>query len=183
MNKTTKGALAAIGAALLLVGGAGSLAYWSDTATIAGPGTITSGQLSLTPADDTDCEWQLDGGTAFDPVNTRIVPGDTVTRNCAYTLTAVGDHLAATLDVSSVSEAGDLAPAIDVVAEVTIDDGSPITLPATDIAIDPGTHNIDATITVTFPASVEGTDYQNVTATLGDLTLTVTQSEHVPVGG
>ena len=46
MNKTVKGAFAAGTAAFLLVGGAGSLAYWNDTANVAGS-TINSGTLTL----------------------------------------------------------------------------------------------------------------------------------------
>ena len=41
MNRTTKGAIAAGAAAVLLLGGAGSLAYWSDCQDAAG-GTINS---------------------------------------------------------------------------------------------------------------------------------------------
>jgi alternate signal-mediated exported protein len=46
MNSTTKGSLAAVVAALLLTGGAGTLAYWNDTENVPG-GPISSGQLDL----------------------------------------------------------------------------------------------------------------------------------------
>ncbi len=48
MNKTTKGALAASAAAVLLLGGAGSLAYWSDAETIQG-GDVTAATCRWTP--------------------------------------------------------------------------------------------------------------------------------------
>src|SRR5687767_11072956 len=46
MSKTFKGAGAAIVAGVLLIGGAGSLAYWSDAEGVTG-GSISSGELKL----------------------------------------------------------------------------------------------------------------------------------------
>ena len=100
MNKTTKGAVAAAAAGVLLLGGAGSLAYWNATGTVAG-GTISSGQLTLTNPDcDPDTTagaigsvWKLDDGTTFDPDTQKIVPGDTLTKVCTYDITASGAHL------------------------------------------------------------------------------------------
>ncbi len=47
MNRSTKGAIAAAAAAVLLLGGAGSLAYWSADGEVGGD-TITSGSFTLT---------------------------------------------------------------------------------------------------------------------------------------
>ena len=75
MKKSTKGALAAAAAGSLLLGGAGSLAYWTDAETVGG-GSIASGHLKLLPV-----------GTLRDvPADRRrvgihrdkIVPGDTL---------------------------------------------------------------------------------------------------------
>jgi len=61
MNKTIKGSLAAGAAAVLLLGGAGSLAYWTDAADIDG-GTITAGTLTL---DAGTCgDWTYAAGAA-----------------------------------------------------------------------------------------------------------------------
>ena len=69
MNKTTKGAIAAAAAGALLLGGIGSLAYWTDSDPVGG-GTFTAGSLSLTPLSTCDT-WNLDtaepGGSPFDP--------------------------------------------------------------------------------------------------------------------
>lgn len=78
MRKSTKGALAAVAAGALLLGGAGTLAYWTDEATIAGT-DITTGHLTV---DATDCEagtlvWTLEGD-AFDPTTDTLIPGDTL---------------------------------------------------------------------------------------------------------
>jgi alternate signal-mediated exported protein len=78
LNSTTKGSLAAVVAALLLTGGAGTLAYWNDTENVPG-GPISSGQLDLgTPA--CGAGWVLDGGATL--TTQLIVPGDTLTKTC-----------------------------------------------------------------------------------------------------
>ena len=52
MKKSTKGALAATTAGVLLLGGAGSLAFWSDSI---GGSTISSGHISLDDTTAGDC--------------------------------------------------------------------------------------------------------------------------------
>ena len=47
MKKSTKGAVAAGAAAVLLLGGAGTLAFWNADGTAEG-GTLTAGTLELT---------------------------------------------------------------------------------------------------------------------------------------
>ena len=59
MKKATKGALAVTAAGALLLGGAGTLAYWNDVQGVTG-GTISSGHLKLTPG---TCDgWKLNNG-------------------------------------------------------------------------------------------------------------------------
>ena len=81
MKKSTKGALAAGAAAALLLGGAGSLAYWTDAATVNG-GQITSGSMDLTATDCSSATWLH---IEDDSVVTTIVPGDTVYKVCSAT--------------------------------------------------------------------------------------------------
>jgi len=94
MKKSTKGALAAAAAGTLLLGGAGSLAYWTDSSTVSGT-SITSGYLDL---GDPVCtggtlhDWQIDGGAAYDPLTMRLVPGDTLTKKCTITVNKAGTH-------------------------------------------------------------------------------------------
>lgn len=112
MKKSTKGVVAAAAAGVLLLGGAGSLAFWSATDTVAGTG-VTSGELKL--SDDPTCTgWQFDGSEttadkAYDPATDTIVPGDVLTQSCDYTITAKGEHLRATLVTSSDLSAGPLS--------------------------------------------------------------------------
>src|SRR4051812_46104265 len=110
MKKTTKGVLAATCGVLLLLAGAGTLAAWTNSQAITG-GSINSGHLAIvTDAANTGCgPWKLDNGeqapftyTAGDP----IVPGDVLSRACAYTVRAAGNHLRATVGISAVSFSG-----------------------------------------------------------------------------
>ena len=103
MKKSTKGALAAGAAASLLLGGAGSLAYWTSTGTIDGT-SISSGHLKLVSP---SCDgWKLDNETtAFDPAADQIVPGDVLTQVCHYTVDAKGKHILA-IDVNHSVNAG-----------------------------------------------------------------------------
>ena len=119
MNKTTKGALAAGAAGVLLLGGVGTLAFWTDTETATGTG-INSGHLKLTLPDCGE-GWLLDGETTtFVPATDLLVPGDTLTKVCDYTVDAAGDHLAATFTAtgpSDITGAGALVDEIDFAAD------------------------------------------------------------------
>ncbi|WP_341242785.1 alternate-type signal peptide domain-containing protein [uncultured Nocardioides sp.] len=104
MRTSLKAALAGVAGAGLLLGGAGSLAFWNDTEDVPG-GTIESGVLNLgSPVCD---DWQLDGsGGAFSldgEAPDVIVPGDTISQTCELDLDVVGKHLTATLSASAPS--------------------------------------------------------------------------------
>ena len=192
MNKTTKGAVAAAAAGVLLLGGVGSLAYWNATGTVAG-GTITSGQLTLTNADcdpddldpngnlvlNDDSVWMLDGGgvTAFDVATQKIVPGDKLTKICTYTITSSGDHLSAGLAASAPSygtgSGAALTAELDVVStfKVGLTQDQLIITDADDTKV------LEVKVVVTFPAGL-GVDNttQALSAVLDDITVTATQT-------
>jgi alternate signal-mediated exported protein len=176
MKKSTKGALAAGSAAVLLMGGVGTLAYWNDSEVVTGT-TVGSGQLDLALLSCGD--WQLDtGGGAGGNLGSReIVPGDALTKTCTYTLTAEGDHLEATLDVTEPEWTGDLAGYVDTSATFTVD-SDPVT-PGTPFPFQDGaTRTITAAFTLDFPFGTGvDNDSQDVTASLDDITLTVTQTD------
>jgi alternate signal-mediated exported protein len=176
MNKTTKGAVAAVAGGLLLLGGAGSLAYWNDSATVAG-GTIASGKLTLTDTTAGTCAaapWVLDSaespsGAAFDPATDMIVPGDVLTKNCTYTIGAKGTHLRATLATTGGAASGALAPALTTAGTFTVG-GSTVTEVTS--ANDGAT--LSAQIKVTFkPASDNTTQLQS--ASLSSFVVSLTQ--------
>ena len=193
MKKSTKGAVAAGAAAVLLLGGAGSLAFWTATGTADG-GAITSGDLKLT---DGTCDptWQYADGAAGAGTDVALfVPGDQVTKQCTFELEATGDNLSATLDApASVSyTAPGTAASLSLTADTTFTiDALPVVSPAVPTPIaDGGTvtsandgDTITATFVVTIPYGtdesgtpvVNGNDTQNITATLDTLTVTLTQ--------
>ena len=99
MHTTTKGAVAAGAAAVLLLGGAGSLAYWSETP------LSTAGLSRPARSASTACQlrrdtWKYASGSASRTTTSSqgIVPGDSITKICTFTIGAVGDHLSATPD-------------------------------------------------------------------------------------
>lgn len=182
MNKTTKGALAATTAGVLLLGGAGSLAFWSDSITIGGS-TISSGHISL---DDTtsglcaEADWIVDDAEApvsavFDPSDGALVPGDSITKTCTFDINAVGDHLRATLEATGGEEeapaAGtDLASFVETTAEFTVDGAT-----ALEITDDNDGDELEAKITLTFPEGTEDNDSQDASLDLSAYTVSLTQ--------
>lgn len=135
MKKATKGALAAAAAGSLLLGGAGSLAYWTSTSDVNGA-SITSGHLKLVPATGTGVTagctpWKLvipavlddpstttvdesAAATTADFASQKIVPGDELTRVCNYTIDMTADNLKASLTVTGGGLSGGLANGLSV---------------------------------------------------------------------
>ncbi len=179
MKKSTKGALAAGSAAVLLMGGVGTLAYWSDSEDITG-GAINSGDLTLSQESGQDCSnWTLDsagGSTTYVPGTTLVVPGDVITRTCEYTVNASGSHLAATLglEASAITGDVDLSGALDVDATYTLNAAS-VADGATVTSANDG-HALVAAISVTFDTATSGTTAQLETAALNDVTISLTQT-------
>jgi alternate signal-mediated exported protein len=103
MNKLTKAAIAGAAGIALLLGGAGSLAYWNDSATLSGA-QIEAGTLSIAASGNWSGEPNL------------WVPGDEAVYSGSVTINATGDNLKAelTLDESSLALTGDLADALEI---------------------------------------------------------------------
>jgi alternate signal-mediated exported protein len=176
MNKSSKGALAAAAAAVLLLGGAGSLAYWTDSASVAG-GSINSGKLTLTDATAGTCAsaaWTLDAAedpasATFDPATDTLVPGDVLTKTCTYTIGAAGKHLRADVSATGGAATGTLAPALTAAGDFSVD-GAPVT--SVTSANDGDT--LTAEIKVTFDPAA-GNTTQLKTATLSSFTVSLAQ--------
>ncbi len=190
MKKSTKGAVAAAAAGVLLLGGAGSLAYWTADG-VADGGEITAGTLTLT---DGTCDEDgfvyapgaAGAGTAVD----LFVPGDEVTTTCTFTIGATGDNLAATL--SAPDDASFTADGVTVTAPVvtsyTVDgvaaaDGAVITdenngdevVATFNATIDYGTADDPFGAAAPTTPGVNGNLTQGITAALSELTVTLTQ--------
>lgn len=111
MKKNTKGAIALGAAALLLAGGAGTYAAWSDSADLGG-GTVTTGHLKVTQKEGTSAGWTWVGGTKDGQElseSDTIAPGDTIAYSGTYVLGIKGTNLEAALDVTTPT--GDEIPA------------------------------------------------------------------------
>jgi alternate signal-mediated exported protein len=183
MKKSTKGAFAAAAAGSLLLGGAGSLAYWTDAESISG-GTITAGHLKLTPVGAGCGDWKL-AGVTFDVANEKIAPGDTLTRHCEYTVSMAGKRLAAQVDVSTPSFTGTLEPGLEHTATYSVGTATAIpTGTATTIAHG---QTVGVDLEVEFPHVLDAGAGQNnsfnksttLTAVLGDFTVTAKQVDAV----
>lgn len=192
MRTSIKAALAAVAGGGLLLGGAGSLAYWNDETEVLPDTTVTSGTLDLgAPA----CgNWLLDGGTTFDPAADTIVPGDSLTRVCQFQVSITGDHLTANITANAPTMQNsaledELAFAVvyeqdtdatnDATGETVIDpDAGPVAFEINDDG-----DYIRAFFTVTFPFNATPTALDNdseggVTADLDSITVTATQTSH-----
>lgn len=175
-NRMVKGAVALGFAALLLLGGAGSLAFWTATGTVSG-GAIDTGSLALTtPA----CAggWTLDsagGGGAYIPGTTLLVPGDVISETCTTTLTATGAHMRGTITANTPNVTGAAAGTFTVSVGNIAD-----TTTGTNLTTFTNTNNGDTLavqVQVTFvdPGTADNST-QNLTAVLSDVTLTATQA-------
>ena len=177
MNRTTKGALAGGAAAVLLLGGAGTLAFWTDTEVVTGT-DIDSGHLQL--VSPTCTGWLLDGGAAY--TTQLLVPGDTLTQVCSYTVDATGSHLTASFDATAPAGlTGDAA----LLAELSFTDTykvNTIVSGDTDVPI-VDNDVVEATLTITWPYGTVADNDSNVllglSASLADVTVVATQT-HTP---
>lgn len=193
MRNSIKAALAAVAGGGLLLGGAGSLAYWDDAEDVP-TDTVTSGQLDLgAPV----CEgWKLDDGSAFTAATDTIVPGDSLTQICEFPLTVTGDHLEAeftaeapSITASALSDELTYTAAYEVdqdqtddgVAEVAVTPETPASGTADITVADDGAW-LRSTLTVDFAfgGSVDNTSNGGIAAVLDAFTVTATQTDSHP---
>jgi alternate signal-mediated exported protein len=172
MRKTTKGALAVGAGVALLLGGAGTLAYWQDSAQIAPSGTIIAGDLDIAAGSGT-WAWS-DGSTGFSQANSRIVPGDKVAYTQTFTVKTQGDHLKALLSTTGLpaptaavpATGNNLVGALGVTAALTVSPATGATIGGTPsaptIAFVGGqtvtTYTVTAKVIVDFPFGTTGVD-------------------------
>ncbi|MFJ6651589.1 alternate-type signal peptide domain-containing protein [Microbacterium sp. NPDC091313] len=176
MNKLAKGSLAGAAGVVLLLGGAGTFAYWNAQAGVVG-GTVAAGQLSLVD-DGAQGVWTDQNDAVIDPATYRIVPGDVLTYTDDLTLVAVGDNIRAELTLAG----GAIAPttpgdAEDVALASFLQDSAVLTAtggnivagtPANTFTVTEGTATVTTTITLAFPF---GSDTTNNSAQLGSVNL------------
>ena len=166
MNKLVKGAIATAVGATLLMGGAGTFAYWNDSVGVNG-GTIVAGNLAVADATPTDGVWtvQRDGtGTAATVANIASFvasPGDKFTYTKTVKITATGNNLVATLALAPGSIAA-VTPATAANTALASYLTSTSTIAATGTGISAGT--VAGTYNVT--AGAAGVTARDVTITV-----------------
>lgn len=173
MNKFVKGSIAAGSGMVLLLGGAGSLAYWNSEAELAG-GTIEAGSLELTAAE----------GVWTDEL-THWVPGDEETFSTTLTLTTAGDNIRGTIELADESIVFSSADAFEVVVSLGADFVSPTGAElefdaATEIFTfaGPGIYEIPVEVSVALPFSEESEQNasQHQSVNLDGLSFVATQT-------
>ncbi|MGJ0119641.1 alternate-type signal peptide domain-containing protein [Williamsia sp. MIQD14] len=175
MNRNAKGALAAGAAVVVLLGGAGSYALWSDTATGAN-GTVTTGELKLTAVGTPT--WKdvsatgIVGGTTVNPVTDFLVPQDTWEYTTTYTALATGKNMKAQVTVSP-GTAGALPTGVTLTPTATV--AGAAATGGTAVTITPGApRTVEVKVTVAF-ADVTGTTSQNTPVNVSGMTVSLNQ--------
>lgn len=181
MKKLTKAAIAGAAGIALLLGGAGTLAYWNADATVAG-GTITAGDLTIVAA---GAGVWTDAGNADAPIpditDFRAVPGDVLTYTATFNVTAVGDNLTATAALTGNSIAAASAAPADVKLAELLEPTATFTIDsvATDTLVaKPGTQQVVVSVSITWPDGVPADDNaaMNGVVDLEGMTITLTQT-------
>lgn len=161
MNKLLKGSIAGAAGIALLLGGAGTLAYWNDSTDLDNAGTITAGKLDIVPAAAGTPEagkWTAEyngstpaplTGTAL--TNFKIVPGNKLVYTETLTVEAVGTNLSFTLSDNVAAQIPTTITGATITPTFTVTKGSNPAPVAPLTGLTAGTYTVVATITVDFP--------------------------------
>lgn len=132
MNKLVKGAIAGAAGIVLLMGGAGSLAYWNDTAQAgpaSGSNSITAGTLTITAQNAgtwTKGMYNNAGTQTVAPAavanlsNVRVVPGNRLVYTQVFNVVGTGDDLFFTIGSTNGAVTAASASAADVALAAAI---------------------------------------------------------------
>lgn len=166
MKKNTKGAIALGAAALLLAGGAGTYAAWSDDATLGG-GDVETGHLRITEvAGKSGWSWATPGVTGdFNPATDTLAPGDSIRFEGTYALEIEGSNLTAEL-VASTASTGTLPAGLTWTA-----DANPGLT-----GLDETNNEDEVTVGGTLAFDPNATGSMDETITISDLTVTLKQT-------
>ncbi|MCU1425251.1 MAG: alternate-type signal peptide protein [Microbacteriaceae bacterium] len=163
MNKLIKGSIAGAAGIALLLGGAGTLAFWNDDAIITGA-TITAGDLDVAPVASPAAGDGWKRGTTVIPNITgyKIVPGDVLTYTQSFDVTATGDNLKATAALSPTAiTAATPGKAADDALATLLKSSAGFTVggaATTVVAPKVGKQTIVVTTTITFPSATAAVD-------------------------
>jgi alternate signal-mediated exported protein len=177
MRNVTKAVIAGIAGVALLAGGAGSLAFWTDTKTGSSV-AIASGDLTLgTISDGTG--WTIIQNAAgvspaqtisvaYVPGTTLVVPGDVLTKTVAVPVSILGLNNKATLVVSGATAPGNTL-ASQLTAAVTSVNG---VAGGTATLTSANNGNVNVVFTITIPWTADNTSRALTTNFQATYTLT-----------
>jgi alternate signal-mediated exported protein len=178
MNKFTKASIATGAGIVLLLGGAGTFAYWNDSADLT-PGTITSGTLTISAGSTGSWTDASDDSAISNITDFLIVPGDELLFAQDVKVNATGDNLVATLSVDSDDVAtGTLADQLQYEVSATAAGTTVVDNGDGTFEITPGTADVvdlAVKVRVIFPDTVSGVTAQDVSADLSGLKLVLQQ--------
>ncbi len=165
MNKLTKAGIATAAGIALLMGGAGTLAYWNDSVGLAGD-AIQTGHLVL--SSNEDGAWT--GGDIE-----YFVPGDTNTYTETLTVDALGDNLDVELDaqVPSAFLTGDFTTTTTFTLTGPGHTAGTVITPGSPVSLTEGEYTVAVQIVVNFDEDATGLMDQEID--LSDFTITATQ--------
>ncbi|MDI9917162.1 alternate-type signal peptide domain-containing protein [Rhodococcus sp. IEGM 1379] len=168
MNKTTKGAIAAASAALLLAGGAGTMAAWNASTATTGAGTVTAGSMAVSETSAGTWKWVngTKAGAAYVPGTDLLVPGDKVSYTSVYAVTLNGTNLKANLTPTLGNLTGSLATTPGLLA---------VTASNTNVSPITASGPISFTTEVEFKPATAGQVGAGGTATIGAGTIVLEQ--------
>jgi len=167
MNKLVKGSIAGAAGIALLLGGVGSLALWSDSASLT-PTTITAGNLDIAPTATAG---------AWAPALAKIVPGDTTTYTQSYTVTATGDNMHATLSTNVGAITNGISGATATPSFVVKNAGGTVQVANGSgvYTLNAGEYTVDAKVVVAFASTTTLQTGTNGTIAFNALTVTLNQ--------
>jgi alternate signal-mediated exported protein len=177
MNKMIKGSVAGATGIVLLMGGFGTYALWSDSKQLNGS-SVSSGELYIQRG---TVAWADQAG-AWNPAGDLVVPGDTITRTQTFTVKGTGKNLTGTIDFAQgaldTSEFGDW---LDVTVAITESPDNVTITPGTEandfvFSAPFGEATLTAVVTYDFDENTPAMDAQAATATLGNSTITIAQN-------
>ncbi len=111
------------------------------------------------------------------------MPGDTLTKTCAFTVDGAGEHIGVTLDTATPGWTGTNALTADLAVSAVFMDANGATI--VDGATVDADETVTATVTVTFASGSDNDSNvapNGLSAALADVTITATQTHDRPDG-
>ncbi|MCS0500494.1 alternate-type signal peptide domain-containing protein [Protaetiibacter mangrovi] len=181
MNKNIKASIAIAAGVILLMGGAGSLAYWNDSVNVgpaSGSNSISAGTLSVaavnagtwTKAFYNASNTQVVAPATVSPLSgVSIVPGNRLVYTQTFNITATGQDLWFTIGTTNGAVSGTTASAADTALALAINN-------STNSSISVGSVTGGNVVAATTPGVYK------VNSSAGPSTITVTWTVDFPFG-